>query len=74
MNLFNPEDRLMPDLQLSFHGTFALKKDDVLKILQAAQESQGLKIPVKVSWQEQAWVMKSSTNKKLGYSVWVSAR
>jgi hypothetical protein len=33
----------MPDLQLSFHGTFALKKDDVLKILQAAQESQGLK-------------------------------
>jgi hypothetical protein len=33
----------MPDLQLSFHGKFALKKDDVLKILQAAQESQGLK-------------------------------
>lgn len=33
----------MPTLQLSFHGTFALKKADVLKILQAAQESQGLK-------------------------------
>lgn len=33
----------MPALQLSFHGTFALKKEDILKILQAAQESQGLK-------------------------------
>jgi hypothetical protein len=33
----------MPALQLSFHGTFALKKEDVLKILQAAQETKGLK-------------------------------
>ncbi|MDB9527855.1 DUF4007 family protein [Oscillatoria sp. CS-180] len=33
----------MSGLQLSFHGTFALKKEDVLKILQAAQEEQGLK-------------------------------
>ncbi|MEB3231920.1 MAG: DUF4007 family protein [Leptolyngbyaceae bacterium] len=32
----------MPDLQLSFHGTFALKKEDLLKILQAATEVQGL--------------------------------
>ncbi|NEQ47456.1 MAG: DUF4007 family protein [Leptolyngbya sp. SIOISBB] len=33
----------MSGLRLSFHGTFALKKEDVLKILQAAQEKQGLK-------------------------------
>lgn len=33
----------MSGLQLSFHGTFALKKEDVLKILQASQEEQGLK-------------------------------
>lgn len=32
----------MPKLQLSFHTTFALKKDDVLKILTAANEAQGL--------------------------------
>ena len=32
----------MPKLQLSFHTTFALKKDDVLKILTAASEAQGL--------------------------------
>lgn len=32
----------MTSLQLSFHGTFALKKEDILKILQAAQEKQGL--------------------------------
>ena len=33
----------MQNLQLSFHGTFALKKEDLLKILHAAQEEQGLK-------------------------------
>ncbi len=33
----------MHELQLGFHGTFALKKEDVIKILRAAQESQGLK-------------------------------
>jgi hypothetical protein len=32
----------MSTLKLSFHSTFALKKQDVLKILQAAQEEQGL--------------------------------
>ena len=32
----------MPKLQLSFHGTFALKKEDLLKIIQAASEEQGL--------------------------------
>jgi len=32
----------MPKLQLSFHGTFALKKEDILKILQAAAEEKGL--------------------------------
>lgn len=32
----------MPKLQLSFHTTFALKKDDLLKVLNAASESQGL--------------------------------
>jgi len=32
----------MPKLQLSFHTTFALKKNDVLKILTAANEAQGL--------------------------------
>jgi hypothetical protein len=33
----------MPDLQLSFHGTFALKKEDLAKILQAAIKEKGLK-------------------------------
>ena len=33
----------MPKLQLSFHSTFALKKEDLLKILQAASEDPGLK-------------------------------
>lgn len=33
----------MPELQLSFHGTFALKKEDLRKILQAATEVKGLK-------------------------------
>jgi Protein of unknown function (DUF4007) len=32
----------MPELQLSFHGTFALKKDDLIKILHAAREEIGL--------------------------------
>ena len=32
----------MPKLQLSFHTTFALKKDDLIKILTAAQEEPGL--------------------------------
>ncbi|KYC40736.1 hypothetical protein WA1_24155 [Scytonema hofmannii PCC 7110] len=33
----------MPRLQLSFHTTFALKKEDLLKILCTAAEEQGLK-------------------------------
>jgi hypothetical protein len=33
----------MPDLQLGFHGTFSLKQEDVMKILRAALEEQGLK-------------------------------
>ena len=32
----------MPALKLSFHGTFALKKQDVLKLLEAAQNERGL--------------------------------
>jgi len=32
----------MPELQLSFHGTFALKKEDVLRMLKAATEEQGI--------------------------------
>jgi len=32
----------MPELQLSFHGTFALKKEDVLRTLKAATEEQGI--------------------------------
>ena len=32
----------MPALQLSFNGTFALKKEDLLKILQVAQDDIGL--------------------------------
>ncbi|GAC1462385.1 MAG: hypothetical protein NVS2B14_16290 [Chamaesiphon sp.] len=32
----------MPRLQLTFHATFALKKEDLLKILQAATEEKGL--------------------------------
>lgn len=32
----------MPKLQLGFHTTFALKKEDILKILQAAAEEKGL--------------------------------
>jgi hypothetical protein len=32
----------MPKLQLSFHTTFALKKEDILRILQAAVEERGL--------------------------------
>ncbi len=32
----------MPKLQLSFHTTFALKKEDLLKILQATAEEKGL--------------------------------
>lgn len=32
----------MSKLQLSFHGTFALKKEDLLKILQACTEEKGL--------------------------------
>jgi hypothetical protein len=33
----------MPKLQLSFSGTFALKKEDLLKILRAAAEEKGLR-------------------------------
>lgn len=33
----------MLDLQLGFHGKFALKKEDLIKILRAAQEDCGLK-------------------------------
>lgn len=33
----------MPALQLSFHTTFALKKEDLLKMLKAAQDEIGLK-------------------------------
>lgn len=33
----------MPRLQLSFHTTFALKKEDLIKILKAASEEKGLK-------------------------------
>lgn len=36
-------DRAMPKLQLSFHTTFALKKEELGKILHAATEAQGLK-------------------------------
>lgn len=32
----------MPKLQLGFHGTFALKKQDLLKILQGCKEDNGL--------------------------------
>lgn len=32
----------MPELKLSFHSTFALKKQDVLEILEAAAETNGL--------------------------------
>jgi hypothetical protein len=32
----------MPKLQLGFHTTFALKKEDLIKILQAAAEEKGL--------------------------------
>ena len=32
----------MPKIQLSFHGTFALKKEDLLKILRVAIERKGL--------------------------------
>ena len=32
----------MPELQLSFHTTFALKKEDVLRMLKAATEEQGI--------------------------------
>ena len=32
----------MPELQLSFHGTFALKKEDVLRMLKAATGEQGI--------------------------------
>ncbi|NEO28489.1 MAG: DUF4007 family protein [Kamptonema sp. SIO4C4] len=32
----------MPKLQLGFHGTFALKKDDLRKILEVAAEEEGL--------------------------------
>jgi hypothetical protein len=32
----------MSELQLSFHGTFALKKEDVLRILKAAKEEKGV--------------------------------
>jgi hypothetical protein len=32
----------MPELQLSFHGTFALKKEDILRILKAANEEKGV--------------------------------
>lgn len=33
----------MPELQLSFHTTFALKKEDILRILKVASEEKGLK-------------------------------
>lgn len=33
----------MYDLQLSFHGTFALRKEDLLKILKVASQEAGLK-------------------------------
>lgn len=35
----------MPKLQLSFHTTFALKKDDIERILQVAQDENGLNSP-----------------------------
>jgi len=39
-----PERKDMVDLQLGFHGTFALKKQrDLVKIIKVAQEEQGLK-------------------------------
>lgn len=37
----------MAELQLSFHGTFALKKEDFIKILNAATEEKGLNEPKK---------------------------
>ncbi len=33
----------MPKLQLSFHGTFSFKKEDALKIIEAAVQEKGLK-------------------------------
>lgn len=38
----------MPKLQLSFHGTFALKKEDLKRVLTAAQEEGGLNAPLEV--------------------------
>ncbi|MFN5923142.1 MAG: hypothetical protein ACK466_04875 [Pseudanabaena sp.] len=33
----------MSELNLSFHATFALKKEDVLRIIKAAEEEKGVK-------------------------------
>ncbi len=38
----------MPKLQLSFHTTFALKKNDLKRILTIAQEESGLHAPLEV--------------------------
>jgi hypothetical protein len=38
----------MPKLQLNFHNTFALKKEDLIKVLKAATEKQGLDEPLEV--------------------------
>lgn len=38
----------MPKLQLSFHTTFALKKDDLKRVIAVAREDEGLNTPLEV--------------------------
>lgn len=66
----------MPNLQLSFSGTFALKKEDLLKILRAAAEEQGLKSSTKeLSKEESDKELSERTGlgiPKLRMKVWAS--
>lgn len=76
----------MPKLQLSFHGTFAFKKEDLIKIIQAASEDKGLndslenlmprtglgnrKVGPMISWSSRAGLVKNKYLTPEGKIVW----
>lgn len=76
----------MPKLQLSFHSTFALKKEDLIKIIQAAAQERGLndsleglkqrtglgnkKVTPMVSWATRAGLIREKRLSPEGEVVW----
>lgn len=76
----------MAKLQLSFHGTFAFKKEDIIKIIQAASEEKGLndcldnlmqrtglgnrKVGPMTSWSSRAGLVKNKDLTLEGKIVW----